>query len=175
VYTVDPTLPNHTVYLPKPVPAGLKLPVVVWGEGGCSGNGTDVVEFLSEISSHGFMVLALGKPNGTGTTTAQMMTDAVDWVTSAKALARYGYVDASRIAAAGFSCGGMQAYNVSGDARVKALGIFNSGLMGEAESKRVATTITKPIFYFLGGPSDIAYANVSTHMPGWVLSAASLR
>jgi len=61
---------------------------------------------------------------------------------------------------AGQSCGGVEAYAVGGDARVMVIGIFNSGLMTAAESQRTAPTITKPIFYFLGGSSDIAYANV---------------
>ncbi len=103
-----------------------------------------------------------------------MMTNAINWVTSDATKTKYPAVDSSRIAVAGQSCGGVEAYAVAGDARVSAVGIFNSGLMSEAESNRIAPTINKPIFFFNGGSGDIAYANVSScpcHVcdMGWTL------
>ena len=47
---------------------------------------------------------------------------------------------------------------MEGNAAVKALGIFNSGLLGGYE---LAGRLTKPVMYALGGPDDIAYENVS--------------
>jgi hypothetical protein len=38
-YTTDPTLRRHTIYLPKSIPEGIKMPVVVWGNGLCYGKG----------------------------------------------------------------------------------------------------------------------------------------
>jgi dienelactone hydrolase len=93
-------------------------------------------------------------------TTAEMMTDSVDWITKQAGKGNYPHVDATRIAAWGQSCGGLEAYTMSTDARVGSLGIFNSGQFSAAASNSVAPTIDKPIFYFLGGSTDIAYANV---------------
>jgi hypothetical protein len=80
VYTTDPSLPNHTIYKPANINAvSGTLPVVTWGNGGCSGNGLDQRNFNLEIASHGFVVIASGAPGGQGSTTAQMMKDSIDW------------------------------------------------------------------------------------------------
>ena len=151
---------DHTLYLPKTIPADLKLPVLVWGEGGCQSNGIQFLSLLNQISSHGIFVIANGPPGGTGQTKASMLKDSIDWVVKNAGQGKYANVDATRIAAAGQSCGGVEAYEMRDDPRVTALGIFNSGEMSEAESKKVAPTIKKPIFFFLGGSSDVAYVNV---------------
>jgi hypothetical protein len=69
-----------------------------------------------------------------------------------------------QIASAGWSCGGLEAYGQAQDSRVSALGIFNSGQFNQGDTNRVVPSIKKPLFYFLGGPSDIAYPNVSRHI-----------
>jgi hypothetical protein len=50
----------------------------------------------------------------------------------------------------------LETYDVATDPRVSVVGIFNSGEFGTSAK---STKVTKPIFYFLGGSSDIAYAN----------------
>jgi hypothetical protein len=57
----DPTLATHTIYRPRELTLA-KHPVLVWGEGGCAKNGLTFPEYLSEIASHGFVVLADGPP-----------------------------------------------------------------------------------------------------------------
>jgi hypothetical protein len=47
-------------------------------------------------------------------------------------------------------------YNVAKNPLVKTIGIFNSGMFG---SSPIVKSMQKPIFYFLGGSSDIAYKN----------------
>jgi dienelactone hydrolase len=136
----------------------VKLPVLIWGEGGCAANGLAFARFLTEIASHGFFVIASGAPNGSGSTTSKMMKDAIDWIVSKAGSRAYASVDASKIAVAGQSCGGVEAYDMKMDERVSVLGIFNSGLL---QNTAEAGKVKKPIFYFLGGGSDIAYANVS--------------
>jgi hypothetical protein len=43
---------------------------------------------------------------------------------------------------------------------VTAIGIFNSGIKNQTqEAITVADRIVKPIFFFLGGPTDVAYPN----------------
>jgi dienelactone hydrolase len=69
----DPKLATHTIYRPTELSMD-KHPVLVWGEGGCAKNGLMFPEYLSEIASHGFVVIAdgppivrpAGRPNGLG-------------------------------------------------------------------------------------------------------------
>jgi hypothetical protein len=153
-------LPNHTVYRPQSLPSE-RLPLVVWGNGGCAANGTAQVNFLREISSHGFLVIANGAPNGSGSTNAQMLTQSIDWAfaeNSRSGSKYFGRVDTGRVAVAGFSCGGLEAYAVSADPRITTTMIFSSGLLNDADDYQLRR-LTKPIAYFIGGPSDIAYPN----------------
>jgi hypothetical protein len=55
----DPSLRKRTIYAPEKV-TNEKLPVILWGNGGCLAVGTMFSEFLKEVASHGFMVLANG-------------------------------------------------------------------------------------------------------------------
>lgn len=164
-YATDPALPGHTLYYPTEVPEGVTLPVLVWGNGACAADGLAFVNFLNEISSYGIFVIASGEPNGSGQTNSGMMVNAIDWVTSDETQSVYGYLEPSRIAVAGMSCGGVEAYDLAGDDRVSTLGIFNSGFISPEDAQMIAPTIDKPIFYFLGGQEDIAYENVSYTLP----------
>jgi len=135
-----------------------KLPVLVWGNGGCSGDGSSNARFLQMLASHGYLAIASGAPGGRTSTTAAMMTASIDFVTKVAGTGDYANVDKDKIMAAGFSCGGVEAMAQSWDPRVKSIGIFSSGLL---TNYTAASTFKKPIFYVLGGSSDIAYANVS--------------
>lgn len=57
----DPGLATHTVYRPKDL-TNRKYGVLVWGEGGCAKNGLTFPEYLSEIASYGFIIVADGPP-----------------------------------------------------------------------------------------------------------------
>jgi len=57
----DQKLATHTIYRPATLGPS-KHPVVVWGEGACVKNGLTFPEFLSEIASYGFVVVADGPP-----------------------------------------------------------------------------------------------------------------
>ena len=57
----DPGLATHTIYRPRELSLD-KHAVLVWGEGGCAKNGLTFPEYLSEIASHGFVVIADGPP-----------------------------------------------------------------------------------------------------------------
>ena len=65
VMAVEPGLPNHVAYYPADLaPLGAKkLPVVVWGNGSCLYAGNRYRSFLTEIASHGYLVIA-GGPMG---------------------------------------------------------------------------------------------------------------
>jgi hypothetical protein len=160
-YSVIPGLENHTVYAPKVLPPDIKLPVIVWGNGACSGDGTGFSKFLTEIASHGYYIIANGKPGAgmASTTKASDLPDAIDWVYANAGKGALATVDRTRLAAAGQSCGGIQAYSASLDPRVTLTGIFNSGLISQGNTK-LFEKLHAPIGYFLGGPTDIAYLNV---------------
>jgi len=57
----------HTVYHPQQMP-DTPLPVLIWGNGGCSDNGLSHSIFLREVASHGYYIIALGYP-ATGSST----------------------------------------------------------------------------------------------------------
>ena len=61
----DPGLATHTIYRPRELDMD-KHPIVVWGEGGCADNGLMFPEFLSEIASYGFVIVADGPPGALG-------------------------------------------------------------------------------------------------------------
>ncbi|KAI1840470.1 hypothetical protein JX266_013306 [Neoarthrinium moseri] len=157
-YFTETSLPKHTIYRPINPPANVSLPVLVWGQGGCAADGLQERSYLIEIASHGFIAIASGAPGGTGSTTSALMTESITWVgTQAGTSGPYGNVDAKKIAAAGGSCGGLEAYDVIGNAAVDIIGIFSSGYIGNNAAQ--ASKLKKPVFYFLGNTGDIAYAN----------------
>lgn len=49
----------HTIYRPERLP-DTPMPVLIWGNGGCSDNGLSHSIFLREVASHGYYVIALG-------------------------------------------------------------------------------------------------------------------
>lgn len=159
-YETSGGLPNHTIYRPQNLPS-TPMPLFVWGNGGCSANGLSQQNFLREIASHGFLAIANGGPNASGSTNSQMLTQSIDWAVAENSRAGskyYGKVDTSKVAVGGFSCGGLEAYAVSNDPRVTTTTIFSSGLLNDADDYQLRR-LTKPIAYFIGGPSDIAYPN----------------
>lgn len=89
------------------------------------------------------------------------LTAAIDWVHAYAGKGDWKHIDASRIGVWGQSCGGLESYGAGlNDSRVSHIGIFNSGLLNETSSKKIAGSLKKPVFYTLGGPTDIAYTNV---------------
>jgi len=102
------------------------------------------------------LVIASGTPRGGGSTTADTMKQSIDFITRNAGQGQFANIDASRITAAGFSCGGVEAYAQINDARVQHVGIWSSGLLSNYDAAR---SFRKPVFFFLGGPSDIAYQN----------------
>src|SRR5688572_21501105 len=59
----ESSLPTHTVFRPTDLIAATKkgkLPIIVWGNGACANSPWEHVNFLSEVASYGFMVIAIG-------------------------------------------------------------------------------------------------------------------
>lgn len=182
---IDPGLPSHTIFRPADLDSlgSVRLPVVAWANGGCANSPRGFEPFLMEIASHGFLVIAIGTtPSQQGQTSYKQLTQAIDWAAAQNAQqgGKYrGKLDLSRVAVAGQSCGGLQAIEASFDPRVTTTLVCNSGVLNTpgggaagrgapgrgAPMMPVNTTkdmlqkLHTPMFYMLGGPSDIAYPN----------------
>lgn len=176
----EPGLEAHTLFRPKDLsPFGGKklLPILVWGNGACANSPFEHVNFLNEIASHGFLVVATGyfpadngRYSGPSSTSAQQI-ESIDWVYAVnedKTSPYYHLLDVKNIALAGMSCGGLQTLDNAAEPRVKTLMICNSGLFANASgampgmpmpAKERLNEIHTPIIYILGGPEDIAYGN----------------
>nr|WP_295663122.1 hypothetical protein [Polymorphobacter sp.] len=184
---------GYTLYHPANMPAG-KLPLVLWGNGGCKDNGLSAALFLREIASQGYFVVANGAPRverpmlaalppldehaadapppittADETSVAQLL-HAIDWAAAANRAGPFaGHIDLSRIAVMGHSCGGLQAIAAAADPRIGAVVIFDSGIYNQPHDvpgrlhmeKSGLARLHTPIAYFLGGPTDIAFANGS--------------
>lgn len=160
---VDPALPDHVVYRPADLSqiGASKLGVFVWGNGACADDGASARLHLSEIASHGYLVIAPGKwrngpnakegpasprtpgPDGAlppPPTSAADLTEALDWALAedARPGGRYaGLIDERAVAAGGFSCGGVQALAIAFDPRLRTVVVQNSGIFND-EAPRIA-------------------------------------
>ncbi|KAF2427784.1 hypothetical protein EJ08DRAFT_592547, partial [Tothia fuscella] len=156
-YFTDPSLPNHTIYAPKTPVQNQKLPLIVWGNGACGTDGAGFSNFLTEIASYGFMVIANGNPKKAwGSAGVIQLTQAINWAEKGAAAGKFGEVDATKIGAAGQSCGGVEAYSASiNDPRVKVIGIYNTGVIDPGR-RWMLKELKQPVGYFYGGAADFS-------------------
>jgi hypothetical protein len=177
----DSQLATHTVFRPKDmsvIGSKTKLPIIAWGNGACANSPWEHVNFLSEVASHGFLVIAIGpmpaegqRGGAGGTTKSPLLTDAINWAiaqNSDKTSQYYHKLDVTNIAVAGMSCGGLQTLEVAPDTRITTAMICNSGILGNPGSgmggmpnltKDQLEKLHTPVIYILGGTKDIAYTN----------------
>ena len=144
-------------------PKDIKLPVFIWGNGGCAAVGTLYQNFLREIASHGFIAIANG-PATTGFSKGQTkqkdMTSSLEWAIKGASGGKYGEVDSANIAVGGQSCGGLEALAaIYHEPRIKTALIFNSGVLDDSK-EYLLQEMKAPMAYFIGGPKDLAYENV---------------
>lgn len=183
VIVSDASLSTHTIFKPQDLSAFNKdnpLPVLVWGNGACRNTPYEHVNFLNEIASHGFIVIAIGPmPENfdslieNGGSDSELLTYAIDWIIAQNENPQsqyYNKIDVWNIAAGGMSCGGLQTLDVAKDPRLNTVMICNSGLFKVSNASSAVpgmpmptkdrlTEIHTPIIYILGGESDIAYEN----------------
>ena len=231
----EPTLATHTIFRPQDISvfgADNLLPVLVWGNGGCANSPSGHVNFLNEVASQGFLIVAIGpsnyqqvegpRPGQTGAMPGGMrppqgapngprpqgapggqrppqgppqgggmppmggmpqmggapqgggmpqmsmgdptgLKQALEWAIAQNAdpsSPYYGKLDVDNIAAAGMSCGGLQALHMSDDARIKTIMVMNSGFFNGGDDKAsLAKMKQKSVIWILGGNTDIAWEN----------------
>jgi len=179
IMETDSSLPTHTIFRPQDLNAfdkKNKLPIITWGNGACANSPWEHVNFLNEVASHGFLVIATGPmpiegEKGKGKSQSSQLLDAVDWAIAQNKDNQSPYykkIDVSKIAVSGMSCGGLQTLEVAGDPRITTTVVCNSGILpnpGDGMpgmpqlTKEQLKELHTPTLYLLGGESDIAYNN----------------
>lgn len=181
IATESSSLSGMTIY--RPVDLSVfgnekKMPVLLWGNGACTNTTEEHKNFLSEIASHGYIILGIGLLNeletrGEGSrqrTRSSQLIEALDWIIAENQNSSsnyFGKIDTSKIAAMGMSCGGLQAIEVSSDPRITTTVVCNSGVLPSPSPMPMMPNLKKedlkklhgPVLYLMGGPSDIAYKN----------------
>jgi hypothetical protein len=180
IMMTEPSLPTHTIFRPEDISSfgkKTKLPVIAWGNGACYNSPWEHVNFLNEVASHGFLVVAIGTmPREEGEqeksrSESKQLLDAIDWAIAQnkdKNSTYFNKIDTDNIAVSGMSCGGLQTLEVAPDPRISTIVVLNSGLFdnpvgrmpGMPQLKKdQLEKIHTPTLYLLGGKSDIAYEN----------------
>ena len=62
----EASLTTHTIFRPQDISKfgkGNLLPVLVWGNGGCANSPSGHINFLNEVASQGFLIVAIGPSN----------------------------------------------------------------------------------------------------------------
>ncbi len=100
-------------------------------------------------------------------TYSRQLLEAMDWITDQNANPEseyYHLIDLDKVAAMGQSCGGAQVLGVAHDPRIKTCIMLNSGI-GQMEmsgtSKQNLSSVHTPMFYLIGGKTDVAYLNAA--------------
>ena len=175
----DASLQTHTIFRPQDL--GIfgrdnKLPIIAWGNGACANSPWEHINFLSEVASYGFLVIAIGPmpiegERGDGGSSSSQLSDAINWAIAQnndKASQYYNKIDIEKISVSGMSCGGLQTLEIAPDPRVTTVVVCNSGILRNAKAgmtgmpalkKEQLNKLHTPTLYILGGESDIAYEN----------------
>jgi hypothetical protein len=168
----DAGINKGTIYRPEDIGPGKNYPLFLWGEGGCSQDGCSNQAAMGEFASWGYFIVADGTPGNcrsmlkTSGTTGGSMGDPkqfygyLDWVFAQNrnpCSAYYQTIDTTKVAADGFSCGGLMSENASGDRRFTAIGFTSSGL--QSPNATLYDKIHTPFKIMNGGSGDMAYEN----------------
>jgi len=187
IVTEDASFDGFTIYRPanlQEAASRVSIPLLLFGNGGCSNTSVFFERFLSEIASFGYVVVAIGPyqesaetaeqdENASQWTDYELLLKAIDLMEKAvidEQSVFYHAVDMSKIGVMGQSCGGLQALAVSADSRIGATICLNSGVITPTAEqsariknfvvqKQVLEQLHAPILYLVGGKEDIAYPN----------------
>ena len=191
IMEIDPSLPGHVVYRPENLQSlgDKRLGVLVWGNGGCSADGTSARLHLAQIASHGYLVIAPGGwhsgPNaksappprrGPGpdgrmpppaTSTADVSAG-IDWALAENQREGSRFhqkIDPAAVAVGGHSCGGLQAIELGADPRVATVLVHNSGIFNGGEQGISGMQVEKAMLNALHTP--VLYVLGGTEDVAW--------
>lgn len=175
IAVTDASLPDFVVYRPKNIFQAVKkegkLPVMVWANGGCMNSSIHQERLLSDVASHGYIIVAIGALQMTieervhESTPDDELLKALDWLVEqvrTQGSDYYDKIDLDKVAAGGHSCGGAQTLRIANDPRIKTYLILNAGMGNMTMAGSSAESLKKlhgPTIYMIGGESDIAYQN----------------
>lgn len=141
----DPRLPTHAIYRPRdlsPFGERMRLPIVAFANGGCRNSSGEFRNFLSQVASNGFLIVAIGPAvnaatqsweAATGATQSSLLTDGINWAVAENGRndsPYFGKLDTAKLAVMGQSCGGVQALDIAtSDPRISTAVILNSGVV----------------------------------------------
>ncbi len=163
----DPGINEGTIFRPANMDGTEQYPILVWGQGGCSQNGLANETAMVEIASHGYFVVADGTPDGSGNRTMDRadlegmgapLIAYIDWAIEENdkpCSAYYQGLEVTKVAANGFSCGGLMAQGTVVDDRIVTWGVTSSGMAGATSS--FYDLIDTPVLFIEGGPDEVAY------------------
>jgi hypothetical protein len=160
----DSGINEGTIYRPATLGGDEKFPIFVWGEGGCSQNGYSSASTMAEIASHGYFVVADGIPDGQDSRSTNgdggPLLAYVDWAIAENdkpCSVYYQSLDTTKVAANGFSCGGLMATGTADDPRMTTWGHTSSGLFGADQN--FYDSVHTPVLILTGADDDLAYEN----------------
>lgn len=185
ILTEETSLQGFAIYRPQDLSVfgnKKKLPIVLWGNGGCMNTSFSFRNFLNEIASNGYIVIAIGpyetavsmsNEAGRQSTKSSQLITALNWIIEQnknKTSIYFDKTDIEKVAVMGQSCGGLQAIEVSSDPRITTTVVCNSGVLNAgpgssslpgmpAVSKEMLQQYHGPVLYLLGGKDDMAYLN----------------
>lgn len=188
----DDKLKGYTIYRPKALKAAAEiegqLPVILFCNGACARNSKDFAHYLTELASHGYVVLAIGEWNNReydpmkenpplndkqsliNVDDAHALLKASQWLEKENNNKKSEYfqtVNTNCMASIGQSCGGLQSLIIgtSGDKRIRTVVALNSGANNPGDKldkmlvKDDLKKLSVPTIYIIGGKKDIAYEN----------------
>jgi len=168
IIEVYPDFDQFTIYRPEDTDIGRLLPVIAWANGGCFQHGTFSGEFLKEIASYGFLVIADGPPGDPAVIGGPMspadgsrQLEMIDWAIAENerpCSTFYHKLDINKIAVTGNSCGGLMTMYAAPDPRVTTAVLWNSGLF--ARDQPLYDSLHAPMAIFNGGPADLTRAGL---------------
>lgn len=182
-YYTCKSLDYHTIYAPVNMEEGKKYPLLIWANGAGMAWGLMFAPFLREIASHGYIVLANGRPKTIlGMMDHKGMIQSLEWASTNgdEETGIRKHIDLFKIALAGQSKGGLDSYVANAalafDRRIKSIALFNSGLLTRnKKTLKLVTDLLVPTFFFIGGPADVAYENAEKDwkllpkkLPAWI-------
>lgn len=177
-------LPEYTVYSPARLQAAAaktNIPLIVFANGNCNNNSVLYENYLNELASFGYYVVAVGpyiadptqameEPRAQSLSEYDAVIKAIDKVceqVNNPESSIYGLVDTTHICVMGHGCGGYQALIASEDSRVSTTVCLNSGIghLDDGQSAAPAFEINQsvlkkvhtPILFIIGGEDDPAY------------------